>query len=386
MKERISLYFYAGDFADVIRRYERGETQIYATHNEVAQLLIALDAGNFDVHVFSFITPEAKTSRPLANVTVHELGATRYDDPRVVPAFEENNARAAVLHFPHMGLLSAGAASAGRAFPILANSYNRRGPKAALERWRTARLLNNDKFRFVSNHCRPATEHLASFGVDRSRLIPWNIPMPNSPAGAPAKMRTNDGPPKLVYAGAIREDKGVGEIIEAVALLRSRGTDVTCSLAGGGEIEALKQKAAQLQVDDRVTFLGLVPNDKVISLFREADAVIVPSRRVYTEGFPLVMLEAIASRTPIICSDHPMFTPVMKDRETALVFKEGQANRLAVKIAELFRDDTLYARLSDNADASWSDLQRTADWRTMLFSWFTEGDQSPYLQRHVLDA
>ena len=72
----------------------------------------------------------------------------------------------------------------------------------------------------------------------------------------------------------------------------------------------------ELGVSDQLDFRGLVPNGEVFDLFRKADVVVVPSHREYAEGFPLTMFEAMGSRTPIVCSDHPMFVPVLKDRCT----------------------------------------------------------------------
>ena len=46
---------------------------------------------------------------------------------------------------------------------------------------------------------------------------------------------------------------------------------------------------------NQLSFVGLVPNAEVFSLFRTADVVAVPSHAEYTEGFPLTMFEAVLS-------------------------------------------------------------------------------------------
>ncbi len=91
-------------------------------------------------------------------------------------AVAKDKSDAIVAHFPNMELLRAVMAGKNRAMAVLANSYNRKGPKAWLERRRVARLLNSPRLELVSNHCLPATNHLASFGVDRAKLIPWDVP------------------------------------------------------------------------------------------------------------------------------------------------------------------------------------------------------------------
>jgi len=131
-------------------------------------------------------------------------------------------------------------------------------------------------------------------------------------------------------------------------------------------------------------FQPLVPNGEVFDLFRTADVVVVPSHREYTEGFPLTMFEAIGSRTPIVCSDHPMFVPVLKDGMHAAIFPGGDAGAFAEAIRRVVTDPDLYARLSTNAEKTWAALKGPADWRTMLTKWVLEGRKSEWIGQHML--
>ena len=151
------------------------------------------------------------------------------------------------------------------------------------------------------------------------------------------------------------------------------------------DIEEMLNLGRQLGVADQLSFVGLIPNGEVFALFRWADVVVVPSHREYTEGFPLTMFEAIASRTPIVCSDHPMFVPVMKDGVTAALFPAGEPVAFGDAIVRVLTDGELYARLSANAELSWEALKGPADWRTMLSEWIVNGPQSEWLGRHRLD-
>ena len=117
-----------------------------------------------------------------------------------------------------------------------------------------------------------------------------------------------------------------------------------------------------------------------------ADLVIVPSRTAYPEGFPLTMFEAIASRTPIVCSDHPMLRPVMLDGRNASVFPAGDYRALAAAILRTLTNPALYEALSNNALSTWQALKGPADWRTMIVKWVVEGRSSPWLHDHMLTA
>jgi len=380
-----SIYFFAGDFADVLRRHAEGVEQTYATHDECAKLFKGLLDAGVELTIHSFVTPEAREERPLDGLRIVSLGARGYADSGLLrEAVARDNSDSIVAHFPNMELLRAVISTNCRSMAVLANSYNRKGPKAWLERWRVARLLNNPRFELVSNHCLPATNHLASFGVDRSKLIAWDVPHRFDPKDVTPKTLGAGPTFKVAFAGAIRADKGVADLIRAAAQLKGDGLELQCSFAGSGEIDEMQSLGRDVGVSDQLDFRGLVPNGEVFNLFRTADVVVVPSHREYTEGFPLTMFEAIGSRTPIVCSDHPMFVPVLKDGVHAALFSGGDASAFADALRLVLSDADLYARLSANADRTWAGLKGPADWRTMLTKWILEGRESDWIDQHML--
>ena len=380
-----SIYFFAGDFADVLRRHAAGVEQTYATHDECAKLFKGLLDAGVKLTIYSFVTPEAREERPLEGLRIVSLGARGYADSGLLhDAVAKDKSDAIVAHFPNMELLRAVIGTNCRSMAVLANSYNRRGPKAWLERWRVAKLLNNPRFELVSNHCLPATNHLAGFGVDRSKLIAWDVPHRFDPKDVAPKALASGRSFKVAYAGAIRADKGVADLIRAAAQLKDNGLELECSFAGSGEIEEMQALGGELGVSDLLDFRGLVPNGDVFGLFRDADVVAVPSHKEYTEGFPLTMFEAIGSRTPIVCSDHPMFVPVLKDGVHAALFAGGDASAFADALRRVLTDGGLYASLSANADLTWAALKGPADWRKLLTEWILRGPDSDWIDRHML--
>ena len=329
----VSLYFFAGDFTDALRRYDERRQQIYQTHNEVARLIQDLLAAKQRVNIYSFVTPEFRDERPVEGLRVVSLGAKDYSAKSLLgKAVAEDDADAIVAHISNRELLRAAAATDSRVIAMLANSFNRLGIRSALTKWRIVSLLNNPRFELVSNHCVPATEHLAQIGVKREKLIPWDIKHPFEPASYPPKELVARQRFEAVYVGSIVEDKGVSDLVRAVALLRNQGIEVHCSLAGLGDIDAMQALGATLGIADLLSFVRLVGNAEVFGMMAKADLVVVPSRTVYPEGFPLTMFEAIASRTPIVCSDHPMFREVMLDGRNASVFRAGDHEAFAAAI------------------------------------------------------
>jgi glycosyltransferase involved in cell wall biosynthesis len=381
----VSIYFFAGDFADVLRRHEEGIAQAYGTHTEVAKLIGDLLDQSVDVTVHSFCTPARKIERPRDGLTIKSLGARSYDEDDVlVRAVGEDVSDALIPHFPNIRLMNAVAATRRPRAAFMATSFYRRGPRSWWRRKRTIAALNRGGFDFISNHCVPATEHLADLGVSASKLIPWDVPHPYTPAATSPKASAPQRPFNLLYAGSISEEKGVGDVVRSIRHLK---TDLQQSFtfAGNGEIAAMENLARIEGVDSRVNFLGGIPNPDVFRRFCEADLLVVPSRSQFQEGFPLAMFEAIASHTPIVCSDHPIFRRVMEDGRNAMLFRAGDPSDLARVIDRVASNPDLYLGLSRSADETWAKLQGPADWRRLIVEWVNEGPQATWIQQHMLD-
>jgi glycosyltransferase involved in cell wall biosynthesis len=96
--------------------------------------------------------------------------------------------------------------------------------------------------------------------------------------------------------------KGVLDIIDALKILKDRGVNINCSLAGrpGDGYPDLLAHISELGLDSHVTTLGEVSLHKKLSLFSEAKIYLQPS---YFEGFGLATAEALASGCCIIACD-----------------------------------------------------------------------------------
>ena len=142
--------------------------------------------------------------------------------------------------------------------------------------------------------------------------------------------------PSAFFAGALTDAKGIGDCLQATSLLQKRGIHLTFAFAGPGDVEMWRARAVELGVGDQVQFLGLIPNTSVRQRMIENDIVIVPSRHDYAEGLPNAIYEALASRTPLIISDHPAFANRLQSGENCLIFRAADASSLADRITTLF--------------------------------------------------
>ena len=101
--------------------------------------------------------------------------------------------------------------------PLLADSFSTRNLRSKFRHWRLARALN--KVPLISNHNIPACLSLKRIGVDPGKLVPWDWPQAYTPDQFRPKI-LGEGATRILYVGAITEEKGVGDLIRAAALLR----------------------------------------------------------------------------------------------------------------------------------------------------------------------
>ncbi|WP_165362073.1 glycosyltransferase family 4 protein [Qipengyuania thermophila] len=383
--KNLTIFFPAGDFFEALRRHSAGDSQLYATHNEVSQLLLDLEKADVKVDVFSMAGSEPYDRRWSDHIRVVQLVGDSVDSPQTNAVFSRQDNDGIIVHYPNRSLLQKAARSKARVLAVLGTTYNGKSLRAKIGAWRIARALNHSGIELVSNHCFPSTYGLADLGVKKNKLIAWDVPHAFTPDQFSTKTLGQHEPKRLAYAGSIAESKGVGDLLEAVAVMSNGGRSVVLDVAGGGAaLSDMKDRTARLGIDKKVNFHGLISNDRVVEYFRKADVVILPSRDGYSEAFPLTLFEAVASRTPIVCSSHPTFRAVLRDGVDACIFRSEDPVDCARVIGRVLDDPELYSRLSDAADRSWIRFKGPVDWRTMVKTWIFDGPHAPWLEQNKL--
>jgi len=109
-----------------------------------------------------------------------------------------------------------------------------------------------------------------------------------------------DGAPTVLFLSRLHYKKGPEFLLRAAQQLKHLGVNGKIAFAGTGDaayIDSLKALAAQLGVEDRVHFLGMVVGREKLSLYQSADLFVLPTSQ---ENFGLVLIEALACGTPVI--------------------------------------------------------------------------------------
>jgi glycosyltransferase involved in cell wall biosynthesis len=198
-------------------------------------------------------------------------------------------------------------------------------------------------------------------GADASRasVVPYGVDLDafGARAGVGARGRrrlgVNPDVPLVVAIGRFVSKKGFEYLIDAVAALAAMHPRVQVVIAGGGDLEpALRQRARDAGAEDRVSFAGVIAHEEVPVALAAADVVVVPSIRDdagNVDGLPNVLLEALASGTPVVATPAGGIGAAITDGENGLLVPERDAAGLAAAIGRLLTDPALGAALGERA-------------------------------------
>ncbi len=110
----------------------------------------------------------------------------------------------------------------------------------------------------------------------------------------------------IACPGRFQRRKGQDMLLRAIALVRNEIPNIKCILAGDGDdAPYLHKLAKELALGDSIRWLHNPTDNQLLQLYRESDLVVLPNREIDgdCEGFGIVLLEAQACGTPILCGD-----------------------------------------------------------------------------------
>jgi glycosyltransferase involved in cell wall biosynthesis len=131
--------------------------------------------------------------------------------------------------------------------------------------------------------------------------------------------------PLFVYIGRLKRYKGVDIVIRAFAELAEERS--TLEIAGTGDYRPeLEKIVTELGVQSRVRFLGFIPEEAKVALFRRAWATLLASPK---EGWGISNMESAACGTPVIASDSPGIRESVVNGETGFLVPHGDTKAMA---------------------------------------------------------
>jgi glycosyltransferase involved in cell wall biosynthesis len=185
-----------------------------------------------------------------------------------------------------------------------------------------------------------------AFGIapERVRMLRYGVP---APVEASAGTR-NDGDhrPRVAFIGTLTESKGARLLLRA--LQRVADLDVSVDIFGIADSEANARPLRELaRRDPRVTLRGTFDNRDFARTLETVDLLVIPS--LWRENSPLVLLQALALRCPVLVADVSGLAPHVRPGRDGWTFRRGDVDDLALQIRRRVLDQAALAAVRADA-------------------------------------
>jgi phosphatidylinositol alpha-mannosyltransferase len=149
--------------------------------------------------------------------------------------------------------------------------------------------------------------------------------------------RWQDGTRNILFVGRFEPRKGLLDLLKAYRILRKTGCQCRLLVVGGGPQEREARRYLMTRRMGGVEFLGRVSDEERDALFKTADVFASPATG--GESFGIVLLEAMAAGTAIVCSDIHGYKGVVRRGREGLLVPPHKPKALAAALAQVLSDD-----------------------------------------------
>ena len=217
-----------------------------------------------------------------------------------------------------------------------------------------ARKLNYfgavEKFIALSNFQK---NKLASHGFDESKISV----IPNSFFSNSANTKDTLNRTFIGFVGRLTQEKGIFDFIQLASIMPA----YTFRVAGN------KTKALDhVNIPENLKFEGFLDAAQLRDFYSRSKVIIFPS--LWYEGFPMTLLEAFSSKTPVITYNLSVMPEIVEDGKEGFVVDIGDIHKMSEKIEILFRDEKLWTVISENAREKFMNRYDTQSYYHKLMS------------------
>lgn len=153
--------------------------------------------------------------------------------------------------------------------------------------------------------------------------------------------------PMVLFLGRLEREKGVFDLLEAVAKIAERVPGIRLVLCGAGSArQALQRLAEQRGIGALVAFPGWVDGQAKADLLQRAGVFVLPS---FAEGMPMAVLEAMAAATPVVASRVGAVAEMLEGGASGFVVEPGNVPLLGEAILSALIDANATAAMTERA-------------------------------------
>lgn len=160
-------------------------------------------------------------------------------------------------------------------------------------------------------------------GVDLSRFAP--------------RPKSREPVCRLLAVGSLLPCKGFETLIEGCRRLKARAVSFHCTIAGGGPLErTLRRRIERATLEREVTITGVLTQERLAGLYQQGHLFVLPLVSRIHWGIPNVLIEAMATKTPVISCALPSLAELVVHGETGWVIPEEDPEALAGAVERLW--------------------------------------------------
>ena len=160
--------------------------------------------------------------------------------------------------------------------------------------------------------------------------------------------KENNSTFRISIVGRQVEKKGTGLVIKALTLI---DLPIHLDVIGDGpDLNRFKELSKTLGVTEKITFHGKVSNESVINIISRSALFVFPTTS--SEGFPKVVLEAMACGLPIITTNVSVLPHLIKGSDSGIILEEVSPEAVAEAVTKLFHDYPRRQVMKQNAIAA----------------------------------
>ena len=193
-----------------------------------------------------------------------------------------------------------------------------------------------------------ARHDIAKYGVDKGKIvtIPNGVDVeefkPRGGGRVCDKYRVGDEG-FLLFVGRLVPQKGISYLLEAMPLVLEEHPGARLILVGRGSLSSsLKRKASLMGLGGNVVFSGYIEEDELKEAYGACDLFVLPST---VEPFGIVIVEAMASGKPVVCTDSGGVKEIVADGVNGFIVPARDPEALARRICQLLSDKGLRDRM-----------------------------------------
>jgi len=180
---------------------------------------------------------------------------------------------------------------------------------------------------------------------------------------------SNLSPLRILYQGALNEGRGIEAMLDAMQYLEN----VQLVLAGEGDLSSkLRQKTTDLELGNRVVFMGFVKPDDLKTLTDQAwlGLNLLENRGLsYYYSLANKFFDSVQSCVPILTMDFPEYRALNNEYEVAILLEELNPKSVAESIQRLLDNKALYEKLKQNCLLARKEWNWEMEQKTLLAIW-----------------